>query len=127
MPIYRYQCPWCGRYVTVIRPIDDRDKPVECPDQCTPNCERIFESPTVFIGRAGENYDAINSRSDEYWERAERNKQKRVKKSEDGERERIYYNDKETHQKINNEVTNLRRMGNEGKAIEAELKVKEAK
>lgn len=37
MPMYVYQCPKCGKQEEVPRRVEDRDEPLLCPMQHTPN------------------------------------------------------------------------------------------
>ena len=46
MPIYAYTCPECGKSVEKIRPLKDRDAPVEC-EVCA--CKEVSRSTDSFM------------------------------------------------------------------------------
>ncbi len=46
MPIYKYTCPKCGHEMEEIREIEDRDKPVKCP-QCGAKMQRVIGTVSV--------------------------------------------------------------------------------
>ncbi len=79
MPLYNYDCPKCGSMQTDMRLIINRDMPKKC--TCGVFMKRRMEViGGIFVDMPGAPHEG---RSDEYWARAERVKQKKKKKRND--------------------------------------------
>lgn len=118
MPIYSYECSECGNALDVSRPMADRDGALPC--RCGTNMKRVWTMPTVFIDKAGN----VDDRSDEFWERSERIRQKGQKRRKDEEMQKMRYGDKETRRKSETAMQNYRRQGLHEDANELERKVR---
>lgn len=59
MPLYEFVCPQCGQRETFLTPLDHRDDPQTCPNECVEaldgvvrlvQMERVISAPSGFIG-----------------------------------------------------------------------------
>jgi len=44
MPLYEYQCRWCGKVFEMLRRMKDADDDLECPDCHSNKVERQFST-----------------------------------------------------------------------------------
>lgn len=76
MPLYTYDCSTCGDVQVDIRLIEDRDNVKRC--NCGANMKRRMEAVSgIFVDMPGAPHE---NRSDEFWLRAEKHKQKQMRK-----------------------------------------------
>jgi putative FmdB family regulatory protein len=52
MPIYTYRCQQCGEEFDKLRPLSERDAPVDCPDCGSPDVERAVAQFGIGAGGA---------------------------------------------------------------------------
>jgi len=111
MPLYEYRCEACGKSHELIVKFENRNLHQQCP-VCNSTMPRQLTSPKVFVGMAG----CIEGRPDEFWERADRHKEKKLAKRQDSEREKLRYGDKNARGKLENVHANLSRQGEHERA-----------
>lgn len=106
MPLYEYECYNCGGKSEEMRPIKEANKRNPCIYCGLDIMHRVFSVPNVFIGIAG----CVEGRGDEFWNRAEKKRQKELKQRKEADQEKLRYNDKKIHKKLERAIDNRNRI-----------------
>ena len=54
MPLYEYACEDCGRKITLLRRLNERDEPVKCElDKCGGNAKKVVSIPSFHLKGGG--------------------------------------------------------------------------
>lgn len=93
MPMYDYVCNECKKPFRLMRLIAKRDEGCKC-EHCGAEAVHV-RPPTAASFSFAEGERAESSKPDSYWENAEREKQRKIKKERDEITEKSFYKDKD--------------------------------
>ena len=107
MPNYVYKCKECEELTGASRPIADRDACPSC-KTCGGKTKKII-TPISFSFNEGDRPES--SKNGSYWDNAQAEKERKLKKSQDEVVEKAFYNDSSCPEKYKGVKDHLKKNG----------------